>query len=87
VLAKSGKPARPPRQPKPPATVPADLAAALKKNRAAAKAFEDFTDGARREYINWINEAKRDETRQKRLATTLEWLTEGKPRNWKYENC
>jgi hypothetical protein len=37
--------------------------------------------------VQWITEAKRDETRGKRLATTIEWLTEGKKRNWKYENC
>ncbi len=74
-------------KPKPPAAVPPDLAAALKKNKAAAKAFENFSPSHRREYIEWITEAKRDETRQKRLTTTLEWLVEGKSRNWKYMNC
>ena len=43
--------------------------------------------GAQREYVGWITEAKTDATRQKRLATTLEWLAEGKRRNWKYEAC
>jgi uncharacterized protein YdeI (YjbR/CyaY-like superfamily) len=76
-----------PAKPKPPAKVPTDLAAALKKNKAAAKAFESFSNSHRREYIEWITEAKRDETRQKRVATTIEWLAEGKPRNWKYMNC
>jgi uncharacterized protein YdeI (YjbR/CyaY-like superfamily) len=70
---------------KPPTAVPADLKAALKKNPKAAATFEKLSPSHRREYVEWITEAKRDETRQKRLATTLEWLTAGKPRNWKYE--
>ena len=73
--------------PKPEAEIPQDLAAALSKNKAAIKAFSAFSPSHRREYIEWITEAKRDETRQKRIATTLEWLVEGKPRNWKYMNC
>ena len=64
--------------------VPADLTAALKKNAKAKKAFEGFPPSHRREYVEWITEAKQEATRQKRLATTLEWLSEGKPRNWKY---
>jgi uncharacterized protein YdeI (YjbR/CyaY-like superfamily) len=67
--------------------VPADFAAALKKNKASAANFEKFPPGQRREYVEWITEAKRPETRAKRLATALEWLAEGKTRNWKYENC
>jgi uncharacterized protein YdeI (YjbR/CyaY-like superfamily) len=78
---------RPVRKPAAPLPVPADLAAALKKNRKAAATFERFSPSHRRDYIEWITEAKRDETRAKRLATTLEWLEEGKSRNWKYENC
>lgn len=84
----SGKPARP--RPKGPAKVlptPPDLEAALKKNKLAAKTFAEFAPSHRKEYIEWITEAKREETRQKRIATTLEWLAEGKSRNWKYENC
>jgi uncharacterized protein YdeI (YjbR/CyaY-like superfamily) len=72
---------------KPPVKVPADLAAALKKNTKAKAAFDGFSPSHRREYVEWITEAKRSETRAKRLATTLEWLTAGKPRHWKYENC
>jgi uncharacterized protein YdeI (YjbR/CyaY-like superfamily) len=53
----------------------------------ASATYEKFSPGKRKEYIDWITEAKRDETRQKRLATTLECLAEGKSRNWKYENC
>ena len=86
-LAESGAPARPARKPKPPAAVPADLAAGLKKNKKAAATFEKFPPSHRREYIEWITEAKREETRATRLASTLEWLAEGKQRNWKYLNC
>jgi uncharacterized protein YdeI (YjbR/CyaY-like superfamily) len=64
--------------------VPDDLRAALKKNKKAQKAFEAFSPSHRREYIEWITEAKQQATRDKRLATTIEWLAEGKPRNWKY---
>jgi uncharacterized protein YdeI (YjbR/CyaY-like superfamily) len=88
-LNESDAPARPRPVRKPSARlkVPPDLAAALKKNKAAAATFEKFRPSHRREYIEWITEAKRDETRVKRLATTLEWLEKGKSRNWKYENC
>ncbi len=83
------KPVRPTKDtvPKPPAEVPDDLAAALKKNRKAAAVFNGFSNTNRREYIEWITEAKRAETREKRLVQTLEWLAEGKPRNWKYQDC
>ena len=88
-LNESDAPARPRPVRKPSARlkVPADLAAALKKNKAAATTFERFSPSHRKDYIEWITEARRDETRVKRLATTLEWLAEGKSRNWKYENC
>lgn len=72
---------------KPPPEPPDDLAALLAKQQhaAARKAWEGFPPGARREYIDWIGEARTDATRQKRLATTLEWLAEGRRRHWKYE--
>lgn len=70
--------------PKPPAEVPEDLAAALKKNRKAATVFAAFSPSAKREYIEWLTEAKREETRSKRLAQAIEWIAEGKQRNWKY---
>jgi hypothetical protein len=73
--------------PKPPPVAPDDFAAALKKNRQACATFDGFSPGQQREYVDWITEAKRDETRQKRLAQAIEWLAEGKPRNWKYMNC
>lgn len=66
--------------------VPNDLAAALKKNKRAQAQFDNFSPSHRKEYIAWINEAKTAPTRNKRLATTLEWLAEGKSRNWKYES-
>ena len=78
------KKARPKSAAKPPLKVPADFQAALTKSRKAAATFEGFSPSHRREYIEWITEAKRDETRQKRLATATEWIAEGKPRNWKY---
>jgi uncharacterized protein YdeI (YjbR/CyaY-like superfamily) len=67
--------------------VPDYLTAALQKNRAAQTTFENFPYSCKKEYIQWITEAKTEPTREKRLATTVEWLAEGKRRNWKYENC
>jgi len=67
--------------------VPDVLTAALKKNKAARETFENFPYSCRKEYVQWITEAKTDATRDKRLATTVEWLSEGKRRNWKYEKC
>lgn len=85
ALNESGvKTPRAKREAKPPVEVPAELAAALKRNAKARKTFEAFSPSHRREYVEWITEAKTEATRQRRLATTLEWLAEGKPRNWKY---
>jgi uncharacterized protein YdeI (YjbR/CyaY-like superfamily) len=67
--------------------VPDDLTAAFKKNKKALTAFEAFSYSHKKEYVQWITEAKREETRQKRIETMLTWLTEGKPRHWKYQNC
>jgi uncharacterized protein YdeI (YjbR/CyaY-like superfamily) len=78
------------RQPKAPnraARVPPELNTALKKNKLAAKAFEAFSPTCRREYAEWIAEAKRPETKQRRLVQAVEWIAQGKSRNWKYENC
>ena len=72
--------------PKPPPEAPADLVTALKKNKAAQAAYDAFPPGCKREYVEWIVEAKREETRAKRLAQAVEWMAEGKRRNWKYEN-
>ena len=78
---------RKPREAKPDAEVPAELAAALKKNKVAGKVFAEFSPGCRREYVDWIVEAKRAETKEKRVAQAVEWIAEGKQRNWKYQNC
>ena len=66
---------------------PDDLVAALRKNKAAQATYEAFPPSCKREYVEWITEAKREETRAKRLAQAVEWMAEGKRRNWKYENC
>jgi len=79
-----------PARPKPkkkPLIVPPDLRAALRKNKKAAAAFAEFSYSHKKEYVDWITEAKRDETRQKRLATALTWMAGGKSRHWKYANC
>lgn len=67
-----------------PLAMPDDLSAALKKNAKARKTFEEFAPSKRREYIEWVTEAKREETRKERLGTSIKWLSEGKPRHWKY---
>jgi uncharacterized protein YdeI (YjbR/CyaY-like superfamily) len=59
----------------------------LKKSSKAAATWEKFSYTNRKEYVEWLTEAKREDTRAKRLASTLEWLAAGKPRNWKYMNC
>ena len=81
------KPTRTKTAPKAPIGVPAYFAAALKTNNKAQAAFDAFSPSHRREYVEWITEAKQDATRQRRIAQALEWLAEGKSRNWKYERC
>ena len=73
--------------PKPPPKAPEDLAVALARNAKARKTFEAFSPTNQREYVEWLEEAKRAETREKRLAQAIEWMTEGKSRHWKYQNC
>jgi uncharacterized protein YdeI (YjbR/CyaY-like superfamily) len=65
--------------------VPADLRDALAGNAAAKTTFDGFSPSARRDYIEWITEAKRAETRARRLEQAIAWLAEGKTRHWKYE--
>jgi uncharacterized protein YdeI (YjbR/CyaY-like superfamily) len=66
--------------------VPDYLIKNLLVNKKALSAFENFSPSHRKEYIKWITEAKTEATRQKRMTTTIEWLTEGKSLHWKYEN-
>lgn len=65
--------------------VPKDLGEALKANPDAGATFEAFSYTNRKEYIEWITGARRDATRERRLAQAIEWMSEGKPRNWKYQ--
>jgi uncharacterized protein YdeI (YjbR/CyaY-like superfamily) len=71
--------------PKAPLRIPKDLAAGLKKHAEAGRQFDAFSPSQKRDYVEWITEAKTDATRAKRLATALGWIAEGKTRNWKYE--
>ncbi|QEC67722.1 hypothetical protein FRZ67_10610 [Panacibacter ginsenosidivorans] len=66
-------------------SVPAALTVALKKNKKAQEVFEKFPPSHRKEYIQWITEAKTEATRDKRIKSAVEWISEGKGRNWKYE--
>ncbi|MDQ8758267.1 YdeI/OmpD-associated family protein [Sphingosinicella sp. LHD-64] len=75
------------KHPKAPFDVPGDLRAALDGNAAAAATFDGFPPSSQRDYVEWVTEAKREETRAKRVAQAVEWLAEGKKRHWKYENC
>ena len=68
-----------------PLGVPDYFRAALKKNSKAGKTFDSFPPSKRREYLEWVTGAKREETRKERLATSIKWLAEGKPRHWKYQ--
>jgi uncharacterized protein YdeI (YjbR/CyaY-like superfamily) len=73
--------------PKAPAALHPEFAAALDSAPKAKAALDSFPPGAQREYLDWIAEAKQPATRTKRIATAVEWLSEGKRRNWKYQNC
>lgn len=87
ALCAEGKPKRPPPKPKPVLDLPADLGAALKANGAAQTHWDAFSPGKRRDYIEWVLEAKRNETRAKRIETIVAQVAEGKDRNWKYKGC
>jgi uncharacterized protein YdeI (YjbR/CyaY-like superfamily) len=67
--------------------VPDFFLTALKKNKKALATFEGFSPSHKREYVEWIAEAKREETRDRRIETALVWLSKGKSRHWKYQNC
>jgi len=74
-------------EPKPAPELHPDFAEALAKSPKARKVLDGFPPSAQRDYFEWISEAKQDATRQKRIATAIEWLGEGKRRHWKYQNC
>jgi uncharacterized protein YdeI (YjbR/CyaY-like superfamily) len=76
---------RVPKNPKPEIPMPADLAAALKKNAKARATFESFPPSHKREYLEWITGAKAEATRQRRLGTAIEYMSSGRSLNWKYQ--
>jgi uncharacterized protein YdeI (YjbR/CyaY-like superfamily) len=78
-------PQRSRKEPAPEVDTPEDLLAALESNEPARLTYEGFTPGRKREYVEWLTEAKTDATRQKRLAQAVEWMAEGKSRHWKYQ--
>ncbi len=87
-LARSGPaPRKTKHAPKAPPVMHPDFAAALAKAPKAKAALDGFPPSARRDYLEWVAEAKQESTRGKRIATAIEWLSEGKRRNWKYERC
>jgi uncharacterized protein YdeI (YjbR/CyaY-like superfamily) len=75
------------REPRAVLVAPDDFLAAIQRNKKALKTYEAFSPSQKRDYIEWIIEAKREETRTRRIETAVEWMAEGKSRNWKYENC
>jgi hypothetical protein len=81
------RPSRPKASPKPELETPRELESALDSNSAARATFDGFPPSCRREYVEWVVEAKRPETRDKRIAQAVEWMAEGKRRHWKYEKC
>ena len=87
-LAKSAPaPRKAKHAPKPPPQIHPEFAAELAKSPKAQATLEAFPPSAQRDYFEWIAEAKQDATRQKRIATAVEWLNDGKRRHWKYQNC
>lgn len=75
------------RKPRKAIEIPDYFQKALNRNKKAKSTFDGFPYSKRRDYVEWLTEAKREATREKRLATAIEWLADGKSRNWKYENC
>ena len=71
-------------KPKAALIVPDDFSEALKKNKKAWTVFAGFSPTNKKDYVEWIEEAKTEKTRTSRLETSLIWISEGKPRNWKY---
>jgi uncharacterized protein YdeI (YjbR/CyaY-like superfamily) len=87
ALSSVPAPRKPKHPPKPVPDMHPEFASALDSAPKAKAVFDSFAPSHRREYLEWIAEAKQDSTRHKRIATAVEWIAEGKRRNWKYENC
>jgi uncharacterized protein YdeI (YjbR/CyaY-like superfamily) len=87
LIDSGGKAPRLLKHEKPVIEMPHDLGAALDANPAAQATYDGLPPGQKREYLEWVAEAKRSETRAKRIAQAVEWMAEGKRRNWKYESC
>jgi hypothetical protein len=85
ALIDAGPAAKPKKAPRPEPAVPQELIAALARAPVAKATFDDFSPTNRRDYCEWIGEAKRPETRAARVAQAIEWMAEGKPRHWKYQ--
>ena len=80
-------PSKPKSKKKKELVIPDFFIAALRKNKTALAAFENFSYSCKKEYVEWITEAKGEETRNKRLATAIAWIAEGKSRHWKHVKC
>ena len=87
LTAKAPAPRKTKHEPKPAPEMHPEFAAALDEAPKAKATLSSFPPSAQRDYFEWISEAKQDATRQKRIATAIEWLGEGKRRHWKYQNC
>ncbi|HWF14171.1 MAG TPA: YdeI/OmpD-associated family protein [Candidatus Acidoferrales bacterium] len=72
---------------KPTVEMSKEFATALRKSKKAKVVFAAFSPSCKREYVDWIADAKRPETRDKRITTAIEWISQGKQRHWKYQNC
>jgi uncharacterized protein YdeI (YjbR/CyaY-like superfamily) len=84
-LNEAGISARKVGKPRPTLPVPPELTAALAKNKKARANFEAFSPSQKRDYNEWVGEAKREETKSARVKQAVEWIAEGKPRHWKYQ--
>ena len=80
-------PARPKRRQKKELVIPDYFISVLKENERALTTFQEFSYSHKKEYVEWITEAKREETRNQRIKTAIQWLSEGKSRHWKYAKC
>ena len=87
LASKAPAPRKTKHEPKPPPIMHPEFAAALAKAPKAKATLDGFSPSAQREYLEWVGEAKQEATRAKRIADAVQWLSEGKKRHWKYENC